>query len=106
VTKHAESSRDGLKLVKPISKSVFLRGSTSYRANTCRVPTGANNLEVVVNSIKGVYGVIRAAKVERYVHILATGNCPILVLGVIFSTLNAPINRVRDITRDLAKEVV
>ena len=74
----------------------------SYRANTCRVPTGADDLEVVVNGIKGVYRVIRAAKVERYVHILATGNRPILVLSIIFSALNATINRVRDVARDLA----
>jgi hypothetical protein len=48
--------------------------------------------KVVIDSIKRMNGILAASEAERDVEILATGHCPVLVLGVIHSSLNTTID--------------
>ena len=75
----------------------------AYGTNTSALPERVLNPEVVVNGIQWVNGVVDAAKVERDVDVLATGHHPPLFASVVVSPLNATINSIGNLARNLRK---
>lgn len=49
-----------------------------------------------------MYWIVNASQVERYVQVLAAGYGPVLILNVVFGTLNTPIDCIGNVTRNLA----
>lgn len=75
----------------------------THRANTSRITVCVFDTETVVDNIQRVYRVRVAAKVERHVEHLPTGNRPPFVFAVVDGTLNPAINRIGNVSRYLTE---